>query len=185
MASTAIWYKRVIRNLPAKITSGTRRAPRSDLRRRRHFGIWQGANIDDAIIDHDSKLDQLLKRCVKSTSSSTKTVCLQSNTDTFLGHVITSEGLQRDPKKVADVLGMPPPSDVEGVQRLGWIRQLPEQVFAQPLRYPRTNPTIDKAGYRVGVVDRAGGCIEQNQTDGIPSTTASVLQPQGRAYDSV
>ena len=86
----------------------------------------KGANIDDAIIDHDSKLDQLLKRCVEKHIKLNKDKSVFRATQIpFLGHVITSEGLQPDQKKVADVLGMPPPSDVEGVQRLvGFVNYL-------------------------------------------------------------
>lgn len=43
----------------------------------------------------------------------------------FLGHVVISAGLQPDPKKVANVLKMPNPSDVQGVQRLvGFVNYL-------------------------------------------------------------
>ena len=37
----------------------------------------------------------------------------------FMGHVVTSEGLRPDPEKIKAIKGMPSPTDVKGVQRLG------------------------------------------------------------------
>ena len=36
----------------------------------------------------------------------------------YVGHTLTSQGLQPDPEKIRAIVDMPPPSDKEGVQRL-------------------------------------------------------------------
>ena len=36
----------------------------------------------------------------------------------YMGHVITSDGLQADPNKIKAILNMPSPTDKEAVQRL-------------------------------------------------------------------
>ena len=44
---------------------------------------------------------------------------------TFLGHVITQDGLQPDPAKIEAIKEMPSPTDVTGVQRLnGFVNYL-------------------------------------------------------------
>lgn len=85
-----------------------------------------GETSADAIADHDAKLDRLLKRCVDNHIKLNKEKSVFRASDIhFLGHVVTSAGLQPDPRKVADVLGMPPPTDVEGVRRLiGFVTYL-------------------------------------------------------------
>ena len=41
---------------------------------------------------------------------------------TFIGHVVTSEGLKPDTEKVKAVVQMPNPTDVQGVQRfIGFV----------------------------------------------------------------
>ncbi|XP_011664712.2 uncharacterized protein K02A2.6-like [Strongylocentrotus purpuratus] len=86
----------------------------------------KGTTMEEAIIDHDSKLEQLFQRCVEQHIKLNKEKSVFRATEIpFLGHVVTSAGLQPDPKKVADVLKMPNPSDVQGVQRLvGFVNYL-------------------------------------------------------------
>ncbi|KAM7281463.1 uncharacterized protein ISCGN_006127 [Ixodes scapularis] len=79
------------------------------------YGI--GETDAEARSDHDKKLKNLLQRCQKT--------CVRLNRDktelhrtstTFLGHLLTKDGLRVDPEKVRAIQEMPPPTDVQGVQ---------------------------------------------------------------------
>ncbi len=58
----------------------------------------------------------------------------------FMGHLLTSEGLNPDPKKVQTILEMPPPTDMKGIKRfLGMVNYLAKFLpllsdMSQPLR---------------------------------------------------
>ena len=87
---------------------------------------------DDVIVhgkdteDHDKNLSSLLERC--------RTLGIKLNKDkaelrktqiSFLGHLVTKDGLQIDPEKLEAVREMPKPQDVEGVRRFcGFVNYL-------------------------------------------------------------
>lgn len=74
---------------------------------------------DEALIDHDRKLEALLQRCKARGIALNKDKLQLHNTEVpFMGHVFSKEGLEIDPYKTKAVLKMPRPEDVEGVQRL-------------------------------------------------------------------
>ncbi|KAK3744565.1 hypothetical protein QZH41_003506 [Actinostola sp. cb2023] len=83
------------------------------------YGV--GANEEDANADHDRKLKSLLNRCKEygvalNRALNPDKVKLRRKEVSHMGHVFTSEGLKIDPDKVAAVLEMPRPTDVEAVQ---------------------------------------------------------------------
>ena len=50
---------------------------------------------------------------------------LRQKSLTFLGNLVTDKGLKPDPEKVKAIEAMPPPTDMEGVQRLnGFVNYL-------------------------------------------------------------
>ena len=68
--------------------------------------------------DHDKNLTSLLEKC--------RTLGIKLNKDkaelrktqiSFLGHLVTKDGLQIDPEKLEAVWEMPKPQDVEGIRR--------------------------------------------------------------------
>ena len=78
-----------------------------------------GDNMNEARLDHDKNLLNLLKRC--------RTTGLRLNKDkfqlnraktTYMGYQLTANGLQPDPKKVEAIRQMPLPTDRKGVMRL-------------------------------------------------------------------
>lgn len=76
--------------------------------------------------DHDVKLTALLKRCQEIGIRLNKTkLNLRQTSVTFLGHLVTADGLKPDPIKCQAIDEMPPPTDKTGVQRLnGFVNYL-------------------------------------------------------------
>lgn len=85
-----------------------------------------GHTTEEASVDHDKNLIELLNRCRSIGIKLNKEKAEIRKTEiTFLGHRITSEGLKIDPEKVKAVLDMPKPSNVEDVRRLcGFVNYL-------------------------------------------------------------
>ena len=85
-----------------------------------------GNNHDEAMRDHDEKLRVLLQRCrdvgIRINKDKLK---LRKEEISFHGHLVTNMGLKLDPTKVEALQQMPPPTDVQGVQRLaGFVNYL-------------------------------------------------------------
>ena len=69
--------------------------------------------------DHDENLRNLLEVCDKSNIKLNHDKSVFKTTEVeFLGHLVTSEGLKPDVKKVKAILGMENPTDVDGVRWL-------------------------------------------------------------------
>ena len=88
------------------------------------YGV--GRTDDEATRDHDLKLEKLLQRCREvGIRLNASKMSLRQKSVTFLGHVITQDGLQPDPAKIEAIKEMPSPTDVTGVQRLnGFVNYL-------------------------------------------------------------
>ena len=67
------------------------------------------------VAEHEKHLTSLLERCKeKNIRLSKDKLCLRSDRVTFMGHLITKEGLQLDPAKLSAITEMPAPEDKEG-----------------------------------------------------------------------
>ena len=88
------------------------------------YGV--GRTDDEATRDHDLKLEKLLQRCREvGIRLNASKMSLRQKSVTFLGHVITQDGLQPDPAKIETIKEMPSPTDVTGVQCLnGFVNYL-------------------------------------------------------------
>ena len=88
--------------------------------------IGKGAPREEAKRDHDVKVHALMRRCrEKNTTLNADKVKLSCNEVTFMGHLLTDEGLKHDPDKVRAILEMPKPTDVAAVRRLiGFVNYL-------------------------------------------------------------
>ncbi|CAB4040527.1 Transposon Ty3-G Gag-Pol poly [Paramuricea clavata] len=106
---------RVIENLPGVV------AIHDDI-----LVIGNGATREEAQRDHDVKVHALMRRCrEKNTTLNADKVKLSCNEVTFMGHLLTDEGLKPDPDKVRAILEMPKPTDVAAVRRLiGFVNYL-------------------------------------------------------------
>ena len=78
----------------------------------------RGETLDEANRDHDKNLHQLLQRCrERHIKLNFDKLEFKSSEVTYMGHVLSSDGLKADPNKVAAIKDMPKPEDVAGVQR--------------------------------------------------------------------
>ena len=91
--------------------------------------------------EHDLNLKSLLSRCEEAKIVLNKEKCVFKTTEVeFQGHVISSQGLKPDDKKVEAILKMENPTDVEGIRRLlGAVTYLAKflprlSTVAEPLR---------------------------------------------------
>lgn len=103
--------------------------------------------FDDLIVagkdqdEHDANLRKLLTRARENNVRFNRDkVQLNQNEVTYLGHIVSAEGLKPDPEKVKAITEMPDPADKLGVQRLlgslnylrGFIPNISQ--VTQPLR---------------------------------------------------
>ena len=92
-----------------------------------------GATDEEAARDHDENLTGLLERCrEKGIKLNSGKLQLRRKEVSYMGHVLSADGLKPDSEKVKAVREMPAPSDKQGVQRfLGMTNYL--QKFAPKL----------------------------------------------------
>lgn len=61
----------------------------------------------------------MLERCKEINLTFNKEKCMfRSPEVSYIGHIISSEGVRPDPKKIEAITKMPPPEDKKGVERL-------------------------------------------------------------------
>ena len=88
--------------------------------------------IDDILVfgttrvEHDRRLDQVLKRLLSAGLTLNAGKCEFSKTEIrFLGHVVSNQGISPDPEKMKAITLFPEPKDVGDIRRfLGIINQL-------------------------------------------------------------
>ena len=79
----------------------------------------KGDTKEDAIANHDKNVRALMQRCKeRNVTLSKDKIQLKMSQVSFLGHLVTANGVQADPDKVCAITEMPKPIDVKGVQRL-------------------------------------------------------------------
>ena len=82
------------------------------------------------VAEHDVNLQAFLERCrERNVVFNPEKVRYKLREVSFVGCLLTEEGTKPDPKKVAAIIDMPVPTDVEGVRRLiGTVRYLGKSV---------------------------------------------------------
>ena len=95
------------------------------------YGV--GETKAEAIENHDQRLITLLERCKNKGIKLNKEKCkFRLSEVSFMGHVISAEGLKPDPAKIQGVQEMPTPENKQDVKRLlGMVNYL--QKFAPNL----------------------------------------------------
>ena len=86
----------------------------------------QGDTDEKADLDHDQNLRNLLDRCrVRNIKLNKEKIHLKCSEVSFIGHVITSNGLKTDLKKVEAIIKIEQPADVSAVKRfIGLVKYL-------------------------------------------------------------
>ena len=92
------------------------------------FGV--GGTKAEAVENHDQRLAALLERCRNKSIKLNEEKCkFRLSEVSFIGHVISDEGLDPDPAKIQGVQEMPTPQNKQDVKRLlGMVNYL--QKFA-------------------------------------------------------
>ena len=154
------------------------------------YGV--GDTNDEALVDHDRKLEALLQRCKARGIALNKNKLKLCITEVpFMGHIFSKEGLKIDPDKVKAVLEMPCPEDVEGVQRLnGFVNYLAKFLprLADPAQTSGphgADTSIDMARHRLQLDRGAGEHILRSRATCDHHTGPQLLRSQGRARDSM
>ena len=96
------------------------------------FGV--GDSEKDALADHDQKLKALLQRCRdKGIKLNKEKLKLLRTEVTYMGHIISSDGLKPDPAKIQGIQEMPSPTSTQDVKRLlGMVNYLQRFVPKMP-----------------------------------------------------
>ena len=101
----------------------------------------EGDDIESATKDHDENLKNALQRTrERNLKLNKEKVKLRMTEVPYIGHLLTSEGIKPDPKKVEAVQKMPQPTDVPSVKRfLGMVNYLSKflpnlSTITEPLR---------------------------------------------------
>lgn len=101
----------------------------------------EGQTLEDAVHDHDQKIRKLFERCrEKGITLNKEKLKLRATEVSYMGHVLTKEGLRPDPAKVEAIRDMSTPTDVTAVQRLvGMVNYLTQFLkhladLCEPLR---------------------------------------------------
>ena len=90
------------------------------------------AVVDDLLIhgtdleDHDRKLAQVLDRCREVNLKLNPSKCkFRVSRVSYVGHILSDQGVLPDPDKVAAITDMPQPTEIKGLQRfLGMVNYL-------------------------------------------------------------
>ena len=101
-----------------------------------------GATKEEADINHDRNLTHLLEKCSEhDLRLSARKIQFKTSYVSFMGHRLTSKGVQPDPSKVAVITGMPTPVD-KAASCATFPRNVP--VLVQVLPKPVSNsPPIE------------------------------------------
>ena len=81
--------------------------------------VGEGSTHEEAVANHDQRMTKFRKRCQeRNIRLNESKLQLKMTSLTYVGHLLTSEGLKPDPQKVAAVQHMPAPTDFKGARRL-------------------------------------------------------------------
>ena len=102
------------------------------------FGDIQDVHViaDDLIIsakdeaEHDAIILRVLERArQQNVKFNANKIQYKVNTVTYMGHIVSAEGMRPDPRKVEAIVNMPRPSDRQGLMRLpGMIKYLAQYI---------------------------------------------------------
>ena len=92
--------------------------------------IGNGETLQAAVADHDKKFERCRAKQIRLNPDKIE---LKKASMPYIGHLLTSEGVQADPGKVKAILEMTKPTDVAGVRRiLGTVNYLAKLLLTIP-----------------------------------------------------
>ena len=69
--------------------------------------------------EHDAIISRVLERARQhNVKFNANTIQYKVNTVTHMGHIVSSDGMRPDPRKVKAIINMPRPNDKQGLLRL-------------------------------------------------------------------
>lgn len=81
--------------------------------------MGNGDSTGDPIRDHDHKMSLLLERCrLRGIKLNAGKVAVNKTSVSYIGHVLSPEGVKADPSKVEATVNMKRPTDMNGVRRI-------------------------------------------------------------------
>ena len=80
--------------------------------------LGAGDTDEEALKDHDRNLREVFSCCRQDIKLNSGKIHFRQKQVSYMGHIISSEGLRADPNKLNAINEMPPPTDKEGVQRV-------------------------------------------------------------------
>ena len=99
--------------------------------------IWLygwGDTKEDADIDHNRNLVQLLERCAEHDLQFREKLQFKSPSVTLMGHKLTHKGVEPDPAKVAAIREVQVPTEKAALQRFPVNVPIPVQILSQPVQ---------------------------------------------------
>lgn len=94
----------------------------------------QGDTDEKHVLDHDQNQKNLLEHCKARIIKLNKKFQFKSSEVSFIGHVITKNGLKADPKKVEAVIKMEQTSKCNSSAEIHWASEVLVQVPTRPIR---------------------------------------------------
>lgn len=133
------------------------------------YGV--GDTEEHANADHDQKLVKLLERCQsQGIALNPDKLKLHAKSVTFMGQMLTTEGIKIDPDKVKAIREMRKPANIEDVQRLnGFVNYLTK--FLR--RLAESMESIRRVTHKMDRGARQG--IQRGAKDGYRSTNLELL----------
>ncbi|PFX34507.1 Uncharacterized protein K02A2.6 [Stylophora pistillata] len=142
---------------------------------------------EEALKNHDHNLREVFIRCrQKGIKLNPEKIQFRQKRVSYMGHIISSEGLQGDPNKLKAINEMPPPTDKEGVQRvLGMINYVPKFApnladLAKPLR-----ELVKKDNKYIWDKEVHGQCLDQVKQALTQAPVLKFFDPKRRPYSKM
>ena len=123
---------------------------------------------------HDERLEAVLKRLLEAGVTLNLDKCVFSTKQVkFLGHVISSNGIEVDPDKIKAIADLPPPTNVQEVRMfLGMVNK---QVFRSPRRQDKKHQRASPKREPVDMGKRPEESFQANQSGSRESSRTSPI----------
>ena len=137
--------------------------------------IGNRMSTDEAVKDHDAKLEALLSRCQeRGIKLNEGKIDLKKTYMVYIGHMLTADGVRADPSKVKGILQMTKPQDVQGVRQI--LRMTNYLAKFLPKLSSVSEPLHHLTTPGFSLVRNPWQSIQRHQSTRIKTTSAEILQ---------